>query len=283
MTGLGAGGERGERGAAGDPPKRGVMGRAIVGALAAAAMPAAAGGQAGCPRPRLPAYAHNDYANARPLTDALALGFRGVEADLFLVDGVLRVGHDRRSARTGASFEAAYLAPLQAVLARCGRLGSDGLPFLLAVEFKATSPAAYDSLGSLLARYPAVTAAAEVVLVGWHPTIAVGSVPPVLLARQHRLRSPGAVDAAALDDGVRLLSVDYGKTLGRWWVREAGRRRWLAGLRAVKAAQPARRLRVHNVPVDAAVYRALLAAGVDLIGTKDLPATARLLARVPAP
>lgn len=33
----------------------------------------------------LPAYSHNDYRNRRPLLDALELGFRGVEADVFPV------------------------------------------------------------------------------------------------------------------------------------------------------------------------------------------------------
>jgi hypothetical protein len=56
----------------------------------------AANAQPACPRGELPAYAHNDYRNARPLEDALSMGFRGVEVDLVLVDGVLRVGHDRR-------------------------------------------------------------------------------------------------------------------------------------------------------------------------------------------
>lgn len=245
--------------------------------------PTVVGGQAPCPRPRLPAYAHNDYANARPLTDALALGYRGVEADIFLVDGVLRLGHDRRSARTGAPFEASYLMPLQAVLARCASLQTDGASFLLAVELKEPSRAAFDSLVAALARYPAVTAAAEVVLVGWHPEPALLGAAPVPLGRQHRLRTPAAVPANVLDGAVRLLSLDYGKTMGRWWVNEAGRRRWLAALRATKAAHPARRLRAHNVPVDPAVYRALLAAGVDLIGTKALPASAQLLERPPAP
>ena len=47
----------------------------------------------GSPDTLLPAYAHNDYRNARPLLDALELGFRGVEVDYFLVDTELRVGH----------------------------------------------------------------------------------------------------------------------------------------------------------------------------------------------
>ena len=190
---------------------------------------------------------------------------------------MLRLGHDRRNARAGAAFEATYLAPLHEVLARCGPPRAGEPLFLLAVELKEASRAAFDSLAASLARYPALTGTVDVVLVGWHPESAVLDASSPRLGRQHRLRSPRAVPATALDPNVRLLSLDYGKTAGRWWVRGARRRRWLAALRASKAAHPTRRLRVHNVPVDATVYRTLRAAGVDLLGTKDLSATARLL------
>ncbi len=255
--------------------------RAFALVIAAAGAPGIGSGQGICPRAGLPAYAHNDYGNAHPLTDALALGYRGVEADVFLVDGVLRLGHDRRRSRTGGSLEASYLAPLQALAARCGSLTTEGTPFLLAVELKEASRASFDSLVSLLMRYPSVTSSVEVVLVGWRPEPAVLNAAPIPFGWQHRLRRPEQASGAAFDRGVRLLSLDYGKTLGRWWVREAGRRRWLAALRSVKAAHPTLQLRVHNVPVDRDVYRTLLAAGVDLIGTKDLPGTARLLQSPP--
>jgi len=262
---------------------------ALTGLLAlAASTPLAA--QPACPRGTLPAYAHNDYENARPLSDALTLGFRGVEADVFLIDGVLRVGHDGRAARRGGSLEALYLQPLQALFARCGTLTADGRPFFLALEIKEASAATQDSLLTLLGRYrtlldarpttssgaPALTA----VLVGWHspagPSLAAVDS---LLGRQHRLTN--ARSRTISDARVRLLTVDYGKTMGRWWVTDAQRRRWLAALQAAKATAPARLLRVHNVPADAGIYAALLAAGVDLIGTTRLSETARLLG-VPA-
>ena len=40
------------------------------------------------------AHAHNDYEHTRPLQDALDHGFTSVEADVWLVDGELRVVHD---------------------------------------------------------------------------------------------------------------------------------------------------------------------------------------------
>ena len=43
------------------------------------------------PLPR--AHAHNDYRHERPLFDALDHGFCSVEADIFLVEGQLLIGH----------------------------------------------------------------------------------------------------------------------------------------------------------------------------------------------
>lgn len=73
--------------------------------------PCPAGGQArACALgPVLPAYAHNDYGNPHPLYDALELRFRGVEADILLRGGELRVAHDASATRPGRSLEALYL------------------------------------------------------------------------------------------------------------------------------------------------------------------------------
>lgn len=238
--------------------------------------------QPSCPAATLPAYAHNDYANPEPLTTALALGFRGAEADVYLVNGVLRLGHDREEARRGVAFESRYVAPLDALVRRCGSLTRDASPWLLTVELKDPAPAAFDSLAALLGRYPALHTAVEVVLVGWHPTPAVMPASPVQFGRQWRLARPVEPTLTDVDASVRLFSVDYGKTMGRWYTTEGTRQRWLATLRAVKQAYPHLPLRVHNVPVNAALYATLRAHGVDLLGTKSLAATASALtARAP--
>ncbi|MEX2153267.1 MAG: hypothetical protein WD825_08000 [Gemmatimonadaceae bacterium] len=109
--------------------------------------------QEACPRAFLPAYAHNDYENERPLADALGLGYRGVEVDVFLLDSVLRVDHDAKSARRRKPFESVYLAPLRALVGRCGHLTADHRPFLVAIELKERSEETFDSLSALLSRY----------------------------------------------------------------------------------------------------------------------------------
>jgi hypothetical protein len=256
--------------------------------LLAASASRVASAQSPCPRATLPAYSHNDYERAQPLADALALGYRGAEADVFLVDSTLHVGHDRPAALAGATLESLYLAPLAALAARCGSITGDARPFLLTVELKEESPAAHDSLVALLERYRALLVPGqsvrsrarmvEVVLVGWHPPLdLIGDEAGALFGLQHDLTRPDPIPLNSIDRRVRLLSVDYGKTMGRWWTTTARRSRWLAALRAANAAAPGRLLRVHNVPPSASVYADLMQAGVDLIGTKDLEASHRLL------
>jgi non-heme chloroperoxidase len=238
---------------------------------------------AACESPApLPAYAHNDYANSRPLVDAIALGYRGVEVDLLLAGGALLAGHERAAVTAGRTLEALYLDPLRRRMQHCGRIIAGPAPFLLAIELKERDPAAFDSLAALLGRYaelfdPAAATPAEVVLVGWHPPIlemhSDRRVPLRLQARVAGRAEQAVADTSSL---VRLVSLDYGKTV-RWSGQgpvPPRAARWLAALAREKGAGPGRLARVHNVPADASVYRLLLGAGVDLLGTRE-PARSR--------
>jgi hypothetical protein len=182
-----------------------------------------------------------------------------------------------------------YLRPLRAIVQQCGHVLAPPTPFLLNVELKERSPAAYDSLLALLERYADLFESptadvggppVEMVLVGWYPPLS-DSTSDVghRLWRQQRITTlvPGSETQSTA--AVRLVSLDYGRTIG--WSgrgplpeRAAG---WLVRLRAVKGEGPGRLARAYNVPVDPAVYRFLLEGGVDLIGTKRLSASQQVL------
>src|SRR4051812_6991468 len=73
------------------------------------------GAAIGAPQAVMPlpnAHAHNDYAHNRPLFDALDHGFSSIEADVFLINGNLLVGHDREALRPERTLKSLYLAPL---------------------------------------------------------------------------------------------------------------------------------------------------------------------------
>lgn len=100
------------------------------------------------------AHAHNDYAHARPLLDALAQGFTSVEADIFLVDGKLLVGHDVTDLRPARTLEALYLDPLERIVrANGGAVVPGGKRFLLLIDLKSEAEATYAELERTLERY----------------------------------------------------------------------------------------------------------------------------------
>ncbi len=241
----------------------------------------------------LPAYAHNDYANPRPLVSALELGYRGAEADVFLVDGELRVGHDRGELLPGRTLDRLYLAPLEARRREYGTVLPDGTPFLLTVEAKEPGVATYAAIERALAAYPQlvtryvaegreVPAPVRVVQVGWHPPLETLARSPLRYsAVQLHAADPRAASATWPVSLVPLITQDYRQAF-RW--RGSGpmprdQRYRLARLVEAAHAVPGRRLRIIHAPVDAAVYRVLREAGVDLIGTKNLERSALLLTR----
>jgi len=101
------------------------------------------------------AHAHNDYEHTRPLLDALAHGFRSVEADIYLVNDALLVAHDLEDVLPDKSLEALYLDPL---LERTQQYGGKVYPngndsFLLLIDLKSEGAPTYHELHSVLEKY----------------------------------------------------------------------------------------------------------------------------------
>ncbi|AKU16634.1 hypothetical protein [Luteipulveratus mongoliensis] len=106
------------------------------------------------PRPLARAHAHNDYEHDRPLLDALSHGFTSVEADVWLVDGELYLGHD--GPNMSMTLRRDYLDPLRAIVRRNGHAVYPGWHrgFRLLIDVKSDGPAAYPVLQQQLAAYP---------------------------------------------------------------------------------------------------------------------------------
>ena len=229
--------------------------------------------------PLLPAYAHNDYRNARPLRDALALGYRGVEADLFRTDTALLVGHDRKGLRAIRNFVSLYLEPLRTRLHECGYIPPDSTAFLLDVELKERDPEAFRILVDRLREYaelfqPSQAGGAppvRVALVGWWPAAGARPPWPSYLGVQVIVDDRSRVEGDTTGVPVTLVTIDYGRAL-----HGSGRGAVLATARALAAAAGVP-LRVHHAPVNARVYHWLLSEGVTLIGTTDLARTSEVL------
>jgi glycerophosphoryl diester phosphodiesterase len=105
-------------------------------------------------RPLIRAHAHNDYNHERPLLDALSFGFCSVEADVFLVDGELLVGHSRSELHTERTLESLYLDPLlERVRQNGGQVFADGPFFTLLVDIKTNAEETYVTLDGILEKY----------------------------------------------------------------------------------------------------------------------------------
>ncbi len=138
---------------------QGVILALVLALVAAVALPGAAtatasGSARAAVQPLERAHAHNDYEHDRPLLDALDHGFTSVEADVWLVDGQLFIGHDGPDpSRTLAS---TYLEPLQQRFRDNGGAiypgWRDSLRLLIDVKSEATST--WPVIERELARYP---------------------------------------------------------------------------------------------------------------------------------
>jgi hypothetical protein len=249
-------------------------------ALASAQAPAAPD-HAPPARPLPRAHAHNDYVHARPLLDALDHGFTSVEADVFPVDGDLLVGHGRGELRSGRTLRALYLDPLCERLENSGAVHPGGGPFTLLVDFKADGEAAYRLLAEQLRPLRKFLTGPEPALVvivsGARPIEAIAADPDRLVGIDGR---PADLDRddrpAAL---VPLVSERWGQLFT--WIgtgeMPADQRAALEALVA-KAHARGQRLRFWATPERPAAWRALRAAGVDLVGTDDLAALAAFFA-----
>ena len=105
-------------------------------------------------KPLLRAHSHNDYHHKHPLFDALDSGFCSVEADVFLKDAVLLVGHSRFELKKERTLEALYLVPLaERVKNNGGSVDKKRAPFHLMIDFKTDGPSTYAALKPLLEKY----------------------------------------------------------------------------------------------------------------------------------
>lgn len=102
------------------------------------------------PSPVVRGHSHNDYLRKQPLTEALEAGMCSIEADVFLVDRVLKVGHDLESAKAGGTLEALYLDPLAERELVNGKLGKDWPEVTLLVDIKADGAAVFPVLEGLV-------------------------------------------------------------------------------------------------------------------------------------
>ncbi|TYR79323.1 hypothetical protein FZC66_14520 [Priestia megaterium] len=231
------------------------------------------------------AHAHNDYWHNRPLFDALDQGFTSVEADIFLVDGELLVGHDREELSPERTLKSLYLDPL---MERVNSNHGAVYPcykqeFLLWIDIKTDGENAYRVLNEQLRQYQKMLTKStpKKVKQGAVTVIISGDRPRTLMENQ-RIRY-AAYDGRLSDLGsdvsnkfMPVISDDWQENFT--WMGEGEmpkeEREKLNKIVATAHAN-GQKVRFWANPDDPspereAVWNELLKAGVDLIGTGDL-------------
>lgn len=103
-------------------------------------------------------HSHNDYCRRAPFWQAYAQQVYSIEADVFLHDGQLLVGHDVEDLSPELTFEGMYVEPLVTLYKRNGgRAWKDSdEPIQLMVELKSETESTLRAVTALLDRYPEV-------------------------------------------------------------------------------------------------------------------------------
>jgi Glycerophosphoryl diester phosphodiesterase family len=230
------------------------------------------------------AHAHNDYRHDPPLLKALAHGFTSVEADVFLVGQDLCVAHDAHEIKPDRTLRSLYLDPLRARAKKHkGRIYPGNRRFVLLIDFKSAAEPTYKRLHEILAEYSDL-------LTSFGPQgrqdkavlVIVSGNRPLELMRSQEVRYAGYdgrltdLNTTAPAELIPMISDHWGRNFswqGAGPMPEEERQK----LRhIVKTAHDKGRLvRLwatpdQRSPARQALWRELVAAGVDLINTDDL-------------
>lgn len=228
------------------------------------------------------AHAHNDYSHDPPLTAALAHGCMSVEVDIHLIDGELRVAHDREDCVPGRTLEHLYLEPLAKRVARNGGRVFKGGPreFQLLIDFKSTGATTYAALkpglarhASMLTRFSGKSRRAGAVLV----VLSGGAPDEVVLADKQRLCALDGwfhdIEKGRTANQVPLLSASWlthFRWLGHGPFSDAEREKLRQFVE--RAHRSGRKIRFWAVPNRRTIWKEQRDAGVDWLNIDNLPA-----------
>lgn len=235
-------------------------------------------------------HSHNDYWRTRPLLDALGLGFKSVEADVFLTEGALLVGHSRSELQPDNTLERMYLQPLQNLVQQNKKLYQQPGSLYLYIDFKTEGKTTYAQLVPMLTKYQSLLVSplrknpkgvVKVILTGNYPEDLV------VADKQRLVFLDGKVEALPQ----KLNSAVYPVVSGNWakyftWKGEGtmpvAEARQLADWASL-AKQNGQQIRFWNMPEKSqeqikAIWQELLKYPSALIGTDHLNWLADLLA-----
>ncbi len=229
------------------------------------------------------AHSHNDYENAFPFTAAYNEKFGSIEADIFLWNDSLIVGHTQNDIQYKRTLQRLYLDPLQEkAKANNGYPYSDSARCLqLLIDIKTEAVPTLDKLIQLLYKYPILIHSGKILFVvtgNRPPASAFGSYPPFILF-DGELKKEYPDDAL---EKIVLLSGDL-KNYTQWdgnGTIPAGEKKIVDSL-IKKIHRLNKKIRFWNAPDFANAWYQLIEAGVDYINTDHIPELSVFLSKLP--
>jgi glycerophosphoryl diester phosphodiesterase len=210
-----------------------------------------------------------------------------VEADIFLVDGKLLVGHDRDKLQLDRTLESLYLAPLaRRVRKNGGRVYQNGPRFFLLIDIKSDSQATYRHLENVPSKHADVLttvgedgkvrqAAVTAVITGARPRDEVTKTSPRYAGLDGRISD---LDSDAPSHLMPMISdnwTDHFSWIGDGPMPAAERVKLKEIVSKAHAAD--RVVRLWATPENELVWTELRSSGVDLINTDQLDRLATFL------
>lgn len=223
-------------------------------------------------------HSHNDYMQTAPFWQAWSQKVGSIEADVFLKDGKLLVGHDYEGLSETMTFESLYVEPLVTVFGRNGgRAWKDSDESLqLMVELKSETVPTLNAVCSMLARWPEVfdpsvnSDAVRVVITGRVPSPDEFGEWPDFISFDGSLEEE--YDADELER-VALMSADfsgYSQWNGKGTIIPAEYDRLAEAV--ADAHELGKPVRFWNAPEGVTVYYTFYDMGIDYVNT-DHPET----------
>lgn len=229
-------------------------------------------------------HAHNDYYNDPPLLLAHAHRFGSIEADVFAVDSILFLAHDKAEISMLGTLEESYIHPIiQIFEENNGRAwaGSD-LTFILLIDLKTETEPALGLLIDLIKDHqevfnPGVNPhAVQVVISGNFPE------PEAFAAYPDYIWFDGRIDIAYTEEQLRriaLISMSA-RNLSFWSGAggEAGQDYETLKKAVMKAHSMGKKIRFWATPDTREAWESLLHLGADFINTDKIEELAIFLA-----
>lgn len=224
-------------------------------------------------------HAHNDYKNARPFWEAWEAGCGSIETDLYWYRDSVYVAHDLTDVPKRMRLEQLYLEPIRQVLQQKGRIyKAPGAQLILLIDIKNKCDQTLQWLLATLRQYPDIfetDSGVVIALSGERPAPDTWEALPPYVFLDGR---PYDRLTEAQWEKVALISTSF-REVGRWngkaRLSSKEQQRFDELLAFAKAHNKA--LRYWATPDKPQAWRFLLKAGVDIIGTDEVPTAAEYI------